>query len=149
MYRYIIFYLFILIILLLFFYSDKRDYTYLINEEATPIRDLDEIKGMKYRVDIDDRVKDKKIDVYSKIISSIYHYKDINNINDFLIDLEIDKDYKIDNINIVDNNNYIIKNIKFDNIGNNIIFNLEREDFSDFNNTYDIKIELKRNTRKI
>lgn len=147
--RYIIFYLFILIILLLFFCSNKKDYTYLINEEATPIRDLNEIKGMKYKVDIDESIKDKNIDIYSKIISSINHYKDINNIKDFFINLEIDKDYIIDDINIVDDNNYIIRNIDYKKNGKEIIFNLDEYDFTDYNSNYDIKIKLKRNTRKI
>ena len=88
--KYILFYLFILICLLLFFYSNKKDYTYLINEEATPIRDLNEIKGMKYKVDIDESIKDKNIDIYSKIISSINHYKDINNINSIYFIILID-----------------------------------------------------------
>lgn len=147
--RYIIFYLFILIILLLFFCSNKKDYTYLINEEATPIRNLNEIKGMKYKVDIDKSIKDKNIDIYSKIISSINHYKDINNIKDFFINLEIDNDYVIDNINIVDDNNYIIRNIDYEKNGKEIIFNLDEGDFTNYNSNYDIKIKLKRNTRKI
>lgn len=147
--RYIIFYLFILIILLLFFYSNKKDYTYLINEEATPIRELNEITGMNYKVDIDKSIKDKNIDIYSKIISSIYHYKDVNNIKDFLINLEIDNDYIIDDINIVDDNNYIIRNINYKKNGEEIFFNLDECDFTNYNSNYDIKIKLKRNTRKI
>ena len=147
--KYIILYIFLLIILLLFFYSDKKDYIYLINEEATPIRDLDEIKGMKYKVDIDKSIKDKNIDIYSKIMASIYHYKDINELNNFFINLEIDNDYVIDNINIVDDNNLIIKDIDYEKDGKKIIFNLDGDDFTNYNSNYDIKIKLKRNTRKI
>lgn len=147
--KYILFYLFVLIIVLLFFYSNKKDYKYLIYEEATPIRDYDEIRGMKYTIDIDNSINDNSIDVYSKIISSIYHYKDINNINSFFINLSVDEEYKIDDINIVDDNNRIIRNINFDDKSNDVVLNLEREDFVNYKSNYDIKIRLKRNTRKI
>ena len=147
--KYIIFYLFVLIGVLLFFYSNKKDYKYLIYEEATPIRDSNEIKGMKYTIDIDNSVNDNNIDIYSKIISSIYHYKDISNINSFFINLSVDEKYKIDDINIVDDNNRIIRNISFDDNSNDIVLNLERKDFIDYRSNYDIRIKLKRNTRKI
>lgn len=147
--KYILFYLFILICLLLFFYSNKKDYKYLIYEEAIPIRNYDEIKGMKYTINVDNSVIDNSIDVYSKILSSIYHYKDISNINSFFINLSVDEDYKIDTIDIVDNKNKIIRNINFSNDSNDIVLNLEREDFINYNSNYDIKIRLKRNARKI
>ena len=147
--RYIIFYLIILILLLLFFYSDKKDYTYLIHEEATPIRDLDEIKGILYRIDIDDSINDKNIDISSSIISSINHYKDISNIDNFYVDLDVDDSYKVDDISIVDKNDFIIRYINFNKDSNDIVLNLEKDDFVNYNNNYDIKIKLKRNTRKI
>lgn len=147
--KYILFYLFILICLLLFFYSNKKDYKYLIYEEAIPIRDYDEIKGMKYTINVDNSIIDNSIDVYSKILSSIYHYKDISNINSFFINLSVDEDYKIDTIDIVDNKNKIIRNINFSNDSNDIVLNLEREDFVNYKSNYDIKIRLKRNARKI
>ena len=146
---YILFYLLVLISLLVYFCSNKKDYTYLIHEEATPIRDLDEIKGILYRIDIDNSIDDKDLDIYSKIISSIYHYKDINEINDFFVNLEVDEDYSVDNINIVDDSNFIIRNIDFDRDSKDIIINLDREDFTNYESNYDIKIKLKRNTRKI
>lgn len=147
--RYIIFYLIILILLLLFFYSDKKDYTYLIHEEATPIRDLDEIKGILYRIDIDDSINDKNIDISSSIISSINHYKDISNIDNFYVDLDVDDSYKVDDVSIVDKNDFIIRYINFNKDSNDIVLNLEKDDFVNYNNNYDIKIKLKRNTRKI
>lgn len=147
--KYILFYLLVLICLLLFFYSNKKDYKYLIYEEATPIRDYNEIRGMRYTIDIDNSINDDNIDVYSKIISSIYHYKDISNINSFFVNLSVDDNYKIDTINIVDDNNKIIKNIDFDYNSNNIVLNLEKEDFINYKSNFDIKIRLKRNTRKI
>ena len=147
--KYIIFYFIIFCILLFSFYSRKKDYTYLINEEATPIRDLDEIKGMLYRIDIDNSVKDKSINISSSIFSSIYHYKDINNIDDFFVNLEVDNDYVVDDISIVDDNDYIIRNILFDKNSKDIVLNLEKEDFDNYNSNYDIRIKLKRNTRKI
>lgn len=147
--KYILFYLLVLICLLLFFYSNKKDYKYLIYEEATPIRDYNEIRGMRYTIDIDNSINDDNIDVYSKIISSIYHYKDISNINSFFVNLSVDDNYKIDTINIVDDNNKIIKNIDFDYNSNNIVLNLEKEDFINYKSNFDIRIRLKRNTRKI
>lgn len=147
--KYILFYLFILIGVLLFFYSNKKNYKYLIYEEATPIRDYGEIKGMKYTIDVDNSVNDNNIDIYSKIISSIYHYKDINNVSSFFINLIVDDDYKVDDINIVDDNNKIIRNIDFDGKNNDIVLNLEKNDFTNYKRDYDIKIRLKRNTRKI
>lgn len=147
--RYIIFYFIVFCILILFFLSDRKDYTYLIHEEATPIRDLDEIKGMLYRIDIDNSINDKNIDISSKIISSINHYKDISNINSFYVDLEVDNDYIVDGISIVNNDNYIIRDILFDKGSNDIKLNLEKDDFSNYKNDYDVRIKLKRNTRKI
>ncbi len=147
--KYIIFYFIVFCILLFFFYSRKKDYTYLINEEATPIRDLDEIKGMLYRIDIDNSVKDKSINISSSIFSSIYHYKDISNIDDFFVNLEVDNDYIVDDISIVDDNDYIIRNILFDKNSKDIVLNLEKDDFDNYNSNYDIRIKLKRNTRKI
>lgn len=147
--RYIIFYFIVFCILMLFFLSDRKDYTYLIHEEATPIRDLDEIKGMLYRIDIDNSINDKNIDISSKIISSINHYKDISNINSFYVDLEVDNDYIVDGISIVNNDNYIIRDILFDKGSNDIKLNLEKDDFSNYKNDYDVRIKLKRNTRKI
>lgn len=149
MYRYIIFYLLVFIGLLVYFDSDRKNYNYLINEEAIPIRDNEEIKGMNYTIDIDDSINDKNIDVYSKIISSIYHYKDVSTIDNFFVNLNVDDDYKIEGINIVDNNNYIIRYVEFDKKSKDIIINLDREDFVNYNSNYDIKIKLKRNTRKI
>jgi hypothetical protein len=147
--RYLLFYLVILILLLIFFYSDKKDYTYLIHEEATPIRDLDEIKGMFYRIDIDKSINDKSLDVSSSIISSINHFKDISNIDNFFVNLEVDDSYKVDDISIVDKNNFIIRYINFDKDSNDVVLNLEKDDFVNYNNNYDIRIKLKRNTRKI
>ena len=147
--RYIIFYFIVFCILMLFFLSDRKDYTYLIHEEATPIRDLDEIKGMLYRIDIDNSINDNNIDISSKIISSINHYKDISNINSFYVDLEVDNDYIVDGISIVNNDNYIIRDILFDKGSNDIKLNLEKDDFSNYKNDYDVRIKLKRNTRKI
>lgn len=147
--RYIFFYLIVLGLLLLFFYSDKKDYTYLIHEEATPIRDLDEIKGMLYKIDIDNSINDKNISISSSIISSINHYKDVSSINHFFVNLEIDNDYLIDDISIVDKNNYIIRNVNFTKKSTDIVLDLEKDDFTNYKNDYDIRIKLKRNTRKI
>ena len=65
------------------------------------------------------------------------------------INLSVDEKYKIDDINIVDDNNRIIRNISFDDNSNDIVLNLERKDFIDYRSNYDIRIKLKRNTRKI
>ena len=147
--KYVLFYLILLILLLLFFYSNKKDFTYLIHEEATPIRDLDGIKGMLYKIDVDNGVNDQNIDISSKIISSIYHYKDINSINSFFINLDVDNDYRVEDISIVDDNDFIIRNINFNRDSDDIILNLEKDDFINYKNNYDIRIKLKRNTRKI
>ena len=147
--KYIIFYLIVFSILILFFLSNKKDYTYLIHEEATPIRDYDEIKGILYRINIDESITDNSIDVLSSIISSINHYKDIHSINNFFVNLKVDDSYEIDDISIVDKNNFIIKYMDFDKDSDDIILNLEKDDFIDYKNNYDIRIKLKRNTRKI
>lgn len=147
--KYIVFYLLVLILLLLFFYSDRKNYKYLIHEEATPIRDYEGIKGMLYKIDIDKSINDKNIDVSSSIISSINHYKDISSINSFFVNLEVDNDYLVDDISIVDKNDFIIRIIDFDKDSNNVVLNLEKQDFVNYENNYDIKIKLKRNTRKI
>ena len=147
--KYILFYFIVFCILLLFFFSNKKDYTYLIHEEATPIRDLDEIKGILYTIDIDNSINDNDLDISSRIFSSINHYKDISSINDFYVNLEVDKDYLVDDISIVDDKDFIIRIIDFDRESKDIILNLDKDDFTNYNNNYDIKIKLKRNTRKI
>ena len=153
--RYILFYLFVLIFLLLFFYSDKRinkssDYTYLINEEAIPIRDYDEIKGMKYTIEIDDMIKDESIDISSSVLSSIYHYKDFNSIDNFFVNLEIDSDYDVYDISIVDrSNNLVVSNLDYKRDNNYIVIYLDKEVFSNYKMDYYLRIKVKRNTRKI
>lgn len=152
-FRYILFYLFILIVLLLFFYSDnnkKKDYNYLINEEAIPIRDYDEIKGMKYTIKLDDSIDEKMFDVYSSILASIYHYKDFNSINNFFVNLEIDKDYKVEDIYVVDkNSDLIIDSLDYKKNKNDIVIYLDKDIFTNYNSNYSIKIKLKRNTRQV
>lgn len=147
--KYILFYFIVFCILMLFFFSDKKDYTYLIHEEATPIRNLDEIKGMFYKIDIDNSINDKSLNIFSNIISSINHYKDIKSIDNFYVNLEVDDKYIIDDISIVDNTDFIIRYINFDRDSNDIVFDLEKDDFINYDNNYDIKIKLKRNARKI
>ena len=153
--RYILFYLFILIFLLLFFYSDNNinkssDYTYLINEEAIPIRDYDEIKGMKYTIEIDDIVTDESIDISSSVLSSIYHYKDFNSIDSFFVNLEIDDNYDVYDISIVDgSNNLVVSNLDYKKDNNYIVIYLDKEIFSNYKMDYYVRIKLKRNTRKI
>lgn len=148
--RYVVFYLIVLVGLLLFFCSDSGDVDYTINEEATPIRDYEEIKGMLYTIDVSDEKKEEDIDVFSKMLSSIYHYKDINNIDSFFIDLKVDENYKIDDMSIIDmRDDSFVKKVNYNIEEKDTIINLDRSDFDLYNTNYDIKIKLKRNARKI
>lgn len=145
---YVEFYIIVLIVLLLFFYSNNKNNRSFINEEALPIRDNEIIEGMNYIITIDN-MKDNNITILSEILSSIYHYKDINNISDFYIDLKIDNktdyNYLLKDISIVDSvDNIIIKDIDYNYKDSDISFTLNKDDFTNYNLNKRIKIELER-----
>ena len=75
-----------------------------IYEEATPVRDKDKIVGIDYKININS--KEDNITINTKIIDSINHYKDINNIDDFYINLMI---------NNTSNCKYYLKKIEINN----------------------------------
>lgn len=102
-----------------------------ILEEAIPIRENSSIKGINYHIDIKDSNKNKII--YStKILDSIYHYTDISNLKNFIINLEINnstKDkYYLKKI-IIYNKDEIIKIYNYQSIINNseVSFDLSNE----------------------
>jgi len=145
---YVEFYIIVLIVLLLFFYSNNKNNRSFINEEALPIRNNEIIEGMNYIVTIDN-TKDNNITILSEILSSIYHYKDINNINDFYIDLKIDNktdyNYLLKDISIIDSiDNVVIRNIDYNYKDSDISFTLNKDDFTNYNLNKRIKIELEK-----
>ena len=134
------------IFLILLVISSSRE-LYDINEEASPIREGDSIVGMDYVVTIGENVKRKDINISTSIIPSILHYKDINNINDFYVDLKIKNNskgkYLLKNIMMVSNGGLVNKNIKYTKNSNYISIKLSKNDLLDYSNSF-IKLELKK-----
>jgi len=146
---YITFYIIILLLVLLFFYSNSKSSSNLISEEANPIRNKEIIEGMDYTITIDEKEKNNNIKIYTAILSSIYHFKDINNIDEFYVDLKIDNqtryNYILKNIKIVDRIDNSLKHIvSYDELLEKVRINLKKEDFINYNKNYDIEIELEK-----
>ena len=137
------------IILLVLIINSSKDVRS-IGEEANPIREGDSIVGMNYVITIGDDVKKNELDINTSIISSVLHYKDINSINDFFIDLKINNkskyNYLIKNIVITDRYGVINKKVKYkkNKKKNYISINLNKDDLYQFTNNNSIRIELKK-----
>ena len=140
--KYFVFYILVLLLVLLYFYSNSKvDNNFF--EEANPIREYDTINGMNYDITLNDN-RNSNIKIYSSILSSIYHYKDINNINNFFVNLNINSNsnYLVENISIIDKSSKkLIKKINYNTSDDTISFDLNK---NDFNNNYDIMIILKK-----
>lgn len=132
----------------LFFFSSADIYaSTLVNEEASPIREGNNITGMDYVITIGKKVKKDNVYISTSILSSINHYKDVRNIDIFNVDLKINNQsnysYFIKSISIIDGN--ITKNIEFKNSkdGNYVFFNLSKNDLLEcgVNSYIQIKLE--------
>lgn len=136
----------VFIFLILLSISSSRE-LYDISEEASPIREGDSIVGMDYVVTIGKDVKREDINISTSIISSILHYKDIDTINDFYVDLKINNKsrgrYLLKNIMMVSNGGLVNRNIKYKKNNNYISIRLSKKDLLDYNNSF-IKLELKK-----
>ena len=115
-------------------------------EEASPIREEDKMVGMNYTITLDKYIKKNNLSIDTSIISSINHYKDINTIDNFYVDLKIDNkskyDYVLKSIIII-NKNKTSKKIKYKrNKRKNIYFIKLKKEYLD-NNSY-IKLELEK-----
>ncbi len=138
----------VLFIFLILFVIDSSRELYDIGEEASPIREGNNIVGMDYIITIGKDVKRHDVNISTSILSSILHYKDINNINSFYVDLKINNKtnnkYFLKNIILVSNGGLINKKVKYKKKNNYISIKLNREDFLNYNNGSFIKIELKK-----
>lgn len=148
-YYYVIFYIIILLLILLFFYSNSNITSDLIREEANPIRVNEEIEGMDYTITINEKMKKNNIKVLSEILSSIYHYKDINSIDEIYVDLNLDNqtryNYILKSIKLVNReDNYLVRNISYDESLEKVKFILNKDDFINYNNNYCIEIDLEK-----
>ncbi len=148
-YYYVIFYIIILLLILLFFYSNSNITSDLISEEANPIRVNEEIEGMDYTITINEKMKKNNIKVLSEILSSIYHYKDINSIDEIYVDLNLDNqtryNYILKSIKLVNReDNYLVRNISYDESLEKVKFILNKDDFINYNNNYCIEIDLEK-----
>ena len=118
-----------------------------IIEEAIPIRNNEEIIGLNYSITIPNNLKDNKVLINTKIIDSINHYKDINNIKKFKIIININNNsnypYKVTDIYISINNKNKQK-IKYHNYNNKISFKLTKNDIINHHEKYHVNIELKK-----
>ena len=146
---YVTFYIIILLLILLFFYSNSKTNRELISEEANPIREKEIIKGMGYTITINEKEKKNNIKILSEILSSIYHYKDINTIDDFYVDLKIDNktryNYHLKDIKMINKeDDSLIRNINYNESIESVKFNLNKKDFINYNSNYYIEIELEK-----
>lgn len=137
-----------LLVLVIFIISNKSIMS--ISEEASPIREGDNIVGMDYVITIGDDVKRSKLDINTSIISSILHYKDISSIDDFYVDLKINNKskykYLIKDIFITDQTGFINRKVRYKNNKKKgfISIKLDKDDLYQFNNNNLIKVELKK-----
>ena len=146
---YVTFYIIILLLVLLFFYSNSKTNNELIIEEANPIREKEIIKGMGYTITINEKERKNNIKILSEILSSIYHYKDINTIDNFYVDLKIDNhtryNYYLKDIKIINKeSNKLIRNISYDESKELVKFKLNKDDFTRYNTNHYIEIELEK-----
>ena len=139
--RLFILYCILIIIFILLFTIDSKAVA-IITEEASPIREEAKIIGFDYYINISDDTNNT-INVNTSILSSINHYKDIKLIDDFLIDLRINKNYNLKRLYMICDNS-IIKKIKYKKKNRIFTFNLKREDFKYYKDNCFIKLELKK-----
>ena len=131
-----------------FFYRPRED---LIEEEAFPIREEDTITGMDYVITIGEKEKDKSFVISSHILDSILHYKEKDNIDNFLIRLKIENksssDYLLKSIRIIDDYNHtFVEDVSYrkDNDINQFSFQLSKNFFDRYQSFYKIQIELEK-----
>lgn len=138
----------IIFVILVLLVINSSSELYDISEEASPIREGEKIVGMDYIVTLGEDVKGNNVNITTSIISSILHYKDINSINDFYIDLKINNksnySYLLKNIMIVGNGGLSSKKLKYKKNNNFISIKLNKKDFLRYNNDSFIKIELEK-----
>ena len=134
-----------IIMIIVFFLSFKTSNAEsIIDEEASPIREDNEIVGMDYSITIGEDTNKDNIIINTAIISSIIHYKDIKFISDFFIDLKIinksNYEYSLKNISI-NNGESIKKKIDYKTNNSIISFYLNKDDLIDTDNYVLIELE--------
>ena len=139
--RLFIVYCILIIVFILLFTIDSKAVA-IITEEASPIREEDKIVGFDYYINISDNTRNN-ISINTSILSSINHYKDIKLIDDFLIDLRINKNYNLKRLDMICDNK-VIRKFKYKKKKRLITFNLKREDFKYYKDNCFIKIELEK-----
>ena len=115
-------------------------------EEVDPVRNNDIIVGINYSVTLDKNFNNSRVDTH--IIDSIYHYKDLDRIDNFIVNITIRNnskyDYKLEKILLKDNN-VIKKEFDYDAaifVGKDKVFNFCLD--GDFDKDYKIELELKK-----
>ena len=115
-------------------------------EEANPIREDGIITGLEYTITIQEETDDDKIIFSTHILDSILHYKSIENIESFSIDLKIENNsnnsYSLKKISLVNTINFIEEDILYVNTLEGISFVLSKDVFERFYLDYEIKIEF-------
>ena len=115
----------LIIVVVLFKYnSSDAKVIDMYSEEATPIFHNNTINGLIYDIVINRGTNDNYLVIYPKIYDSIYHFKDINSIDKFDINIRIRNK---------SNNKYVIKSINY---FNNKIFNYNDIIDSSISNNY-------------
>ena len=117
-----------------------------ITEEANPIRKDDVIIGLEYNITIQKEAQDDKIIFSTHILDSILHYKSMENIESFLIDLKIENNsnnsYLLKKISLMNTIDFMEEDISYVNTLEGVSFILSKDVFYKFYLDYQIQIEL-------
>lgn len=139
-------------LLLLFFisridYSSSAQSKEYVKEEAIPIWNEDTIERFDYSITITKEEKEKNVSISTHIIDSIFHYKDINNIEQIEVHIIVKNEsqyqYLLQRLYIYEEEtNIVIQEIAYEQKNNTIIFTLEKEIIEMSSLKHRIKIEF-------
>ncbi len=150
--RYILWMILIIVVFIsssIFFHEAKGKER--IEEEAIPIRENEIIIGMNYTITIGEFVRETSFTISTHILDSIVHYKDLDTIDDFFIQLVMDDQssshYKVKNIYVIDTSiQLFVEDISYSKGEKDDCFFLffTKDFFEHYRSNYQIQIELEK-----
>ena len=122
-----------------------------IEEEAFPIWEEDHIIGLNYEITMGKNIDNQIITVTTHILDSIYHYKDIQEIEQFLVNFVIHNhtkySYFLKDVYVIDTvTNMVMADISYSkgSMNNHFQFSLTRKNFQNYDEKYRIQVVLER-----